>query len=344
MVRPLLLWLHTARARFFAASLVPVLVGATIAYDDLSRLDLGSTWNWKHLFVTLSGVLFAQAGANLLNDYGDHLTGNDELNQVPSPFNGGSRAIQTGLVAPSTMLVAGVMCFAVTIALGLYLNYAIGGGPLAGTPVLWAGIAGCALGATYTLDPLRSCYRGLGEFAVALGFGPVIVLGTHFVMSAPALPDWQWARPLAASIPIATFVMLIVWINQFQDAPADAKAHKRTWVVRLCEHPGGVFRYERAFTIYRALNVAGFLSVASLGALGVAGNPIGNSYAFLALIALPLFFRASARARSWLESWNAREADRRQLAYALLPVNALTIGIHLVTGLSLGVAYALAPP
>ena len=71
---------------------------------------------------------------------------------------------------------------------------------------------------------------------------------------------------------------------------------------------------------------------------------IGNSYAFLALIALPLFFRASARARSWLESWNAREADRRQLAYALLPVNALTIGIHLVTGLSLGVAYALAPP
>lgn len=344
MIRPLLLWLQATRARFFTASLVPVLVGASIAYDDLSRLDLESAWSWGYFLVALSGVLFAQAGANLVNDYGDHLTRNDELNHVPSPFNGGSRVIQARLIAPSAMLLAGSMCFAATIVLGLYLNHAIAGNPLASTPVLWAGVAGCALGATYTLGPLRLSYRGLGEIAIALGFGPVIVLGTHYVLTAPAVPDWQWARPLVASIPIAIFVMLIVWINQFQDAPADAQARKRTWVVRLCEQPGSVFRYERAFTIYRTLNVAGFLAIASLGALGLAGNPLGHPYAFLALLAVPLFFRAGARARSWLESWNASDVDRRQLAYALLPVNALTGAIHLLTGLLLGLAYALAVP
>ena len=46
---------------------------------------------------------------------------------------------------------------------------------------------------------------------------------------------WNWIEALIASVPIAILVMLIVWINQFQDAPSDAAVGKNTWVVRTAE-------------------------------------------------------------------------------------------------------------
>ncbi|NCF28948.1 MAG: prenyltransferase [Gammaproteobacteria bacterium] len=333
------LWVRAVRAPFFTATLVPVLLGSVIAHTDLAHSGHAQMWNWAIFWLALLGGVLAQAGTNLANDYGDHTSRNDEYNKVPSPFNGGSRVIQAGLLAPWKVLLAALLCFAGTIGIGLYLNDLIAGGPFANTPLLWAGVAGCVLGVAYTLGPLRLSYRGLGEIAIAAGFGPVIVLGTHYVLSAGALSDWHWGRPLGASIPVAIFVMLIVWVNQFQDAPADAKAHKRTWVVRICEQPGPEFHYEPAFAVYRVLNGLGFATIAALGALGLAGSSFGTPYAFLAMLTMPLFFYANRLANAWLVEWNKPEADRQRLPYELLKVNALTIGIHLVTGLLIVAAY-----
>jgi 1,4-dihydroxy-2-naphthoate octaprenyltransferase len=341
VVNRLRLWVRAVRAPFFTATLVPVLLGAVIANADLVEGGQAAMWSWKIFWLALLGAILAQAGTNLANDFGDHSTRNDEYNKVPSPFNGGSRVIQAGLLAPWKVLFAALLCFATTIGIGLYLNALIGGGPLASTPLLWTGVAGCVLGVAYTLGPLRLSYRGLGEIAIAVGFGPVIVLGTHYVLSAGAISQWHWGRPLCASLPIAVFAMLIIWVNQFQDAPADARANKRTWVVRIAEQPGAVFHYEQAFAVYRALNGLGFATIAVLGIAGLAGNPLGTPYAFLALAAIPLFLHANRLANAWLERWNQPHADGQRLPYELLKVNALTIGIHLLTGLLLVAAYQI---
>lgn len=333
------LWIRAVRAPFFTASLVPGLLGAVIARDDLVRAGEMAAWNWRVFWLALLGAVLAQAGTNLANDYGDHTSRNDELNKVPSPFNGGSRVIQAGLLAPWKVLLASGLCFAASIGIGLYLNHAIGGAMFANTPLLWAGIIGCVLGAAYTLGPVRLSYRGLGEIAIAVGFGPVIVLGMHYVMTATAASPWLWGRPLCASLPVALFVMLIVWINEFQDAPADAKAHKRTWVVRIGEQGGNGFRYERALTIYRILNGLAFAGIAVLGILGLAGSTLGTPYAFVALGTIPLFIYASRQAGAWLQRWNQPDADRQRLPYELLKVNATTIGVHFLTGLLLVAAY-----
>ena len=338
-VSRLRLWIRAVRAPFFTATLVPVLLGAVIAHADVAERGQAAIWSWKIFWLALLGAILAQAGTNLANDYGDHTTRNDEYNKVPSPFNGGSRVIQAGLLAPWKVLLAALLCFAATIGIGLHLNELIGGGPFANTPLLWAGVTGCVLGLAYTLGPLRLSYRGLGEIAIAVGFGPVIVLGTHYVLSAATTSQWHWGRPLSASLPIAVFAMLIIWVNQFQDAPADARANKRTWVVRMGEQPGHAFHYERALTVYRALNGLGFAAIAVLGILGLAGSPLGTPYAFLALSTIPLFIYANRLANAWLGRWNQPDADRQRLPYELLKVNALTIGIHLVTGLLLVAAY-----
>lgn len=341
VVNRLRLWNRAVRTRFFTATLIPVLLGAVIAHDDLIRAGVAAAWSWRVFWLALLGAVLAQAGTNLANDYGDHSSRNDEYNNVPSPFNGGSRVIQAGLLAAWKVLLASVLCFATTIGIGLYLNDLIAGAFFANTPLLWAGVIGCILGIAYTLGPVRLSYRGFGEIAVAIGFGPVIVLGMHYVMSAAATSQWLWARPLCASLPVALFVMLIIWINQFQDAPADARAHKRTWVVRIAEQAGYEFRYERALTVYRVLNGLAFASIAGLGLLGLSGSNLGTPYAFLALMTIPLFVYASRQADAWLKRWNEPRADRQRLAYELLKVNALTIGNHFLTGLLLVAAYWL---
>jgi 1,4-dihydroxy-2-naphthoate octaprenyltransferase len=340
----LVLWLQAVRAPFFTATLIPVLLGATIARGDLSDAGMAGDWDWRLFWLVLVGALAAHAGTNLANDYGDHLSGNDEANRVPSPFNGGSRMIQAGLLAPWKVLLAAILCFAAAIAIGLVLNQQLVGSAFALTPLLFIGIAGCFLGVAYTLGPYRLGYNGMGELSIALGFGPVIVLGTHYVLISPVLETWNWIPPLLASLPVAVFVALIVWINQFQDVPADRLADKRNWVVRCAAMQDGTVRYERPLELYRLLGYFGFGFVVLLAVGGIFDAAFGTLYALLALMPLPLLLYANRLGDSWLRDWNQVDADRQRLPYMLLKVNALTIGIHFTTGLLLVLAYTLRTP
>jgi 1,4-dihydroxy-2-naphthoate octaprenyltransferase len=337
----LLLWVQAVRAPFFSATLVPVLLGATIAHGDLSGAGMAASWNWTLFWLVICGALAAHAGTNLANDYGDHVSGNDEANRVPSPFNGGSRVIQAGLLAPWEVLAAAMLCFTATIAIGLGLNQQLAGSLFAATPLLYIGVCGCLLGVSYTLGPFRLGYRGIGEFAIGVGFGPVIVLGTHYVLSVPLPGEWNWLPPLLASIPVAVFVVLIIWINQFQDVPADRAARKHNWVVRCAAMQDGGIRYEKPLECYRLLGYLGFGLVALLSIAGGIDARIGTLYALIALAPLPLLVYASRLGGAWLQHWNQADADRQRLPYMLLKVNAITIAIHFTTGLLLVLAYGL---
>lgn len=341
VTKRLLLWVRAVRAPFFTASIVPILLGAVIARGDLVALGRGASWDWGLFWLAMVGGILAQAGTNMANDYGDHTSRADEWNQVPSPFNGGSRMIQAGLMAPWKVLFGALGCFALTITIGLYLNNRLGGAPFAATPLLWIGIAGTLFGILYTLTPARLAYRGLGEFAIALGFGPVMVIGTHWVMTAGIVPWWDWQRPLLASVPVAILVMLIVWINQFQDAPADQKAGKNTWVVRLADSSGEFFRYERPFRLYAALNLFTFMFILVLGILGFLAPGLGAPFALIALLPGVLSYYAWRWGKEWMSRWNQSGVDRQKLPYELLKVNVSTIGVHFMTGLLLVLGYLL---
>ncbi|MDH3715060.1 MAG: UbiA family prenyltransferase [Gammaproteobacteria bacterium] len=336
-----LLWLRALRAPFFTATLIPVLLGALIAYGDQRTAGITADWDWSRFWLVVIGALCAHAGTNLANDFGDHLSRNDEWNKVPSPFNGGSRVIQAGLLAPWKIALAAVLCLVAVIAIGLRLNTTIGGSPLAPTPLLGVGLLGCLLGAAYTLGPYRLSYRGWGELAIALGFGPVMVLGAHYVMTAGVFPTWQWMAPLLASLPIALLVTMIVWINEFQDVPADRKAGKQTWLVRTAYTADGSIHYERPLRIYQHLGVASLVLILLLAFLGFAAPSLGTPFALLALPGLLLGVYAMRTTRRWLPKWNAPDADRQRLPYELLAANAATIGMHFVTGILLIAAYGV---
>lgn len=337
------LWIRAVRAPFFTAAVVPVLLGAAIAWHAMRHAAHAGAWSWPMFAWVLCGAVLAAAGTNLVNDYGDHRSGADDGNQAGSnPFTGGSRTIQLGLMAPWKMLAGGAACFAAVVAIGLHINASISGSAWAVTPVLAIGVAGCALGIMYSVGPFRLSYRGLGEIAVAIGFGPIIVLGASYALAAASMTPWPWLASLLASLPAATFNVLILWINQFQDAPADAASNKRNWVVRTAAADGTIFRFERPFAVWRGLNLVSFGLVLLLGLLGCFAPGVATPYLWLALLPFPVFLVAARLGRRWVARWQDPAEDRRLLPFALLPVNAMTILVHLSTGLLLALGYLIA--
>ena len=97
------------------------------------------------------------------------------------------------------------------------------------TALLVIGVVGFIVSLGYTAPPLKFVYRGLGEIAVALGFGPLMLLGAYVVQTGGALA-WE---PFVASIPVALLVALILYVNEIPDRRGDAQAGKRTLPVRF---------------------------------------------------------------------------------------------------------------
>jgi 1,4-dihydroxy-2-naphthoate octaprenyltransferase len=215
-------WVHALRAPFLTASLIPALLGAFAAFSRTGHLDLG------RLGPTLGGVLCVHLGANLANDFFDEATGCDRLNPDPTPFSGGSRVIQDGLLSAKAVLAASLAFFGAGAVQGLWLNHVV-----PGNGVLVLGLLGILCGVVYTAVPVKLSYRGLGEILVFLAFGPLVVAGSY-LCQAGTLDGVAFL----VSIPAGLLVTAILLINEVLDVEWDSRAGKRTLVVALGERRG----------------------------------------------------------------------------------------------------------
>lgn len=213
-------WLimRTFRLPFIIATLLPVLVGGAVAYR-------AGYFNWGLLALTLAGALLIHLGANTANDYYDYRFGADDLNTTPTPFSGGSRMIQYGLLQSRSVLSISSSTYVAGTLIGLYLAYT------RGLPILIIGVLGFLVSWGYTAPPLKLAYRGLGEFAVWLGFGPLLVLGSYYVQTQSFSME-----AVLTSIPLGLLVMLILYVNEIPDRTWDEEAGKKTFVARMKEN------------------------------------------------------------------------------------------------------------
>ena len=295
------LTLRTTRLPFLTATIVPVTLGILIAASH-GRFDLVAA------LLTIIGACFVQLGLNVANDVFDTIQGADDANVTPTQFSGGSRVIQYGLVSLRQMATLSTIFYVLAGVVGLVLLATHGS-----TALLVIGVVGFIVSLGYTAPPLKFVYRGLGEFAVALGFGPLMLLGAYVVQTGGALA-WE---PFVASIPVALLVALILYVNEIPDRRGDARADKRTLPVR----------FSKAAVIggYNAAAAAAFIALVVGVVAGILPIP-----ALLMLLTIPLAVRVSRGL-----------APNYDNPYALMAVMGVNVKLHLYAGLALLTAYAL---
>jgi len=213
------LWLAATRPAFLSVTFVGVLLGlATASYNGTFH----SVWLAA---LTMIFALVAHAGANVLNDYYDALSGCDAANTDRIfPFTGGSRFIQDGLLSTKQTAVFGYALLIAVIPAGLYLIAESGSG------LLVIGLCGLFAGWAYSAKPFALQSRGIGEFTITIAW-MMIVIGSDYVQrGAFAL------TPAIAGLAYALLVSNILFINQIPDRFADAIAGKRTLIVRFDAH------------------------------------------------------------------------------------------------------------
>ncbi len=213
---PLLRYFAATRPAFLAVTFVGCLLGlATAAFSGIAVGPALAT-------ATLFFALVAHAGANVINDYYDALSGCDGANtERQFPFTGGSRFIQNGILSLRATGIFGYSLLAAVVPAGLWLT------AVSGSELMLIGLAGLLVGWSYSAPPLKLQSRGLGEFAVTAGW-LLVVIGSDFVQRH----GFAFV-PVAAGLGFALLVANVLYINQFPDVKADALAGKKTLVVRL---------------------------------------------------------------------------------------------------------------
>jgi 1,4-dihydroxy-2-naphthoate octaprenyltransferase len=294
-------WLAEVRAPFFTATIVPILLGGTIAWARTGTFHLGL------FLLTMLGGLLLHAGTNVANDYFDHRSGTDDMNvEFVRPFTGGSRMIQSGLLTPREVISGALAAFALACLVGLYLAYVRG-------PVIIAlGLFGIFSGFFYTAPPFNLVSKGIGEFFIGLNFGVLMTLGSFFVQTGYL--SWE---PVVAAIPVGLLIAGVLYINEFQDAPADGAVGKDHLVVRLGRRKAALGYLALLVTTYAVIVVAVLLRITS-------------PFTLVALVTIPVAIRAVGVARAHYDEY-----------LKLVPANAATVFIHLLTGLLLSAGYLL---
>ena len=205
-------FLWASRPRTWVAATVPVAVGSALAWKD-------SCFRADTMLVALLGALLIQVGTNLTNDYFDWKRGADNAFRL-----GPARATQQGWLPPKTVLTSALLCFLLALLSGLYLVH------VAGLPILWVGLLSLVAGYLYTGGPFPLAYHGLGDIFVFVFFGLVAVCGTYFVQAFRLSADALWLGSIVGALGVA-----LLAVNNVRDFETDAKAHKRTLVVRWGE-------------------------------------------------------------------------------------------------------------
>jgi 1,4-dihydroxy-2-naphthoate octaprenyltransferase len=193
--------LQTIRPSFLVLSPVCVFLGTATAIAAQGPVDTTT------LVLVMIAAVCAHVSVNTLNEYADFRSGLD-LVTIRTPFSGGSGALPADPAMANTVLLTGMITLSTTTAIGLYFISSHG------TLIVPVGVVGIGIIVAYTRWINR--WPLLCLIAPGLGFGILMVTGTHFVLADTISP----ATWLAALVPFFLVNNLLL-LNQYPDIEAD---------------------------------------------------------------------------------------------------------------------------
>jgi len=252
------IWFRAVRPFSFTASTVPVLVGAAWVFYEKTPA------NWWLLPLIWLAALSIHAATNLVSEYFDYIKGDISF--------GSSRVLLEGLLSPRQFLIGGLVMFAVTAAIGLVFI------ALRGWPILAIGLVGMLGGYFYTATPVGYKYIGLGDVMVFILMGPLMVIGSHFVLTGTYNNNVFWI-----SLPIGCLVTAILSGNNLRDILHDRQAGITTFA--------GLVGHRWAKLEYAVLDASAYGITTTLAGLRIL--PI---WSLMTLLSIPLAYKCVQQA------------------------------------------------
>jgi 1,4-dihydroxy-2-naphthoate octaprenyltransferase len=252
------IWFLATRPWSFTMTAISVGVGGAVAALD------GAFDVWLFL-LTLVGAVCVHGATNLINDYFDYKSGVDRPGAPTTLYR--PHPLVQGLISPQAVLWVSAGLYAIAAIIGLALIV------LKGAGLLWFILVGAIASFFYTAGPIKYKYLALGELAVFLMWGPVIVGGTYFVQRGSLSPD-----AVLISVPFGLLVALVLLANNLRDIDYDRSAGIATL--------GTLLGQQKTRVLYQGLILLAYLAIALLIALKIL-----SPWGVLVFFSAPVAFR-----------------------------------------------------
>ena len=248
-------WIGVSRIWSLTATTIPVTVGAALAIND-------GRFSWLVMILSLLSGWLLQTATNLLNTYGDFLSGVDTIeNRKDMP------QLVDGSLQPLPVFRAGVAA----LILGAIAGFAVVA--LSDWRLIFFAVAGVA-GAGFYTTGIRYKYTGAALPIVMLLAGVLMVAASYFAQTCTV--TWQ---AIIVSLPITCQVGAILHGNDMRDMENDKRAGILTTSLLLGNRA--------AAPVFVALHVVPYLVIAT----AVAARLL-SVWTLLPFLALPFSFNA----------------------------------------------------
>lgn len=293
------IWWKAFRFHYTSASFMPGILGGMIAWTADRKFLPG------YFLLVMLGLILNHMALNMTDDYYDfrHLVdvfATDEKN----PYTGGSGLLSSGVIQPRRMRQVFTTFYIIAIATGVFL------GVIRGPFILLLLAIGFFCAYFYTAPPIRFGYRGLGELAQLVCFGPGIGVGAYFVQAQRISWEAFWG-----TLPFGIMLFSMITINEIPDYFEDRRERKLNLVARFGRKTGVWLFITSLLSAYAAISVG-----VILGRIPVLG--------LISLLTLPIAYKTISILRA-----NYQEPMK------MAPANLGMICTHNFTAILLALAY-----
>ena len=215
-------WWKAFRFHFTSASFMPGILGGMIAWTADGKFHPG------YFLLVMLGLILNHMALNMTDDYYDfrHLV-DVFATDGKNPYTGGSGLLSSGLIHPQRMRQVFVTFYLIAIGIGVFL------GVMRGPFILLLLAVGFFCAYFYTAPPVRFGYRGFGELAQLLCFGPGIGIGAYFVQTQRISWEAFWG-----TFPFGIMLFAMITINEIPDYFEDRRGGKLNLVARFGRETG----------------------------------------------------------------------------------------------------------
>jgi 1,4-dihydroxy-2-naphthoate octaprenyltransferase len=258
-LKPWKIWWKAFRFHYASASFMPGILGGMIAWTTDGQFHPG------YFLLVMLGLILNHLALNMTDDYYDfrHLVDAFAM-EGRNPYAGGSGTLSAGLIQPKEMRQVFTAFYVIAIGIGLFL------GVMRGAFVFLLLAFGFFCAFFYTAPPIRFGYRGLGEIAQLLCFGPGIGLGAYYIQTQKISWEAFWG-----TLPFGIMLFSMITINEIPDYVEDREGGKFNLVARFGRKAGVWLFTVSLLSAYGAILVGIFLKkIPLLGLISFLTLPI----------------------------------------------------------------------